>query len=42
MIQPINKLCDPIGENEDNAVSVTVTTDMTRDDVLNKIRELVN
>jgi len=42
MMEPVNKLCDPIGEDEENAVSVTVTTEMSKDDVLNKILELVN
>jgi len=41
-MEPINKLCEPIGDDEENAVSVTVTTDMTRDDVMNKILDLVN
>ena len=30
----MNKLCDPIGEDEENAVSVTVTTDMGKEDVV--------
>jgi len=42
MMEPINKLCDPIGEDEENAVSVTVTTAMSEEDVHNKILELVN
>merc|ERR1712123_30325 len=41
-MEPINKLCEPIGDDEENAVSVTVTTDMTREDVINKILDLVN
>ena len=41
-IKPINKLSDPIGDDEKNAVGVTVTTDMTREDVLKKILEMVN
>lgn len=41
-MEGFNKLCDPVGDDEENAVSVTVTTEMSRDDVLNKILELVN
>merc|ERR1711892_1211658 len=41
-MEPINKLCEPIGDDEENAVSVAVTTDMTREDVINKILDLVN
>eukprot|EP00091_Calanus_sinicus_P022987 TRINITY_DN7576_c0_g1_i3.p1 TRINITY_DN7576_c0_g1~~TRINITY_DN7576_c0_g1_i3.p1 ORF type:complete len:118 (+),score=36.63 TRINITY_DN7576_c0_g1_i3:244-597(+) len=42
MMEPINKLCDPIGDDEENAVSVTVTSEMSKEDVLNKILELVH
>ena len=41
MVKPLSKLCDPIGDDEENAVSVTVTTDMSREDVLEKILEMV-
>jgi len=41
MMEPINKLCEPVGDDEENAVSVTVTTDMTREDVMNKILDLI-
>ena len=41
MVKPLSKLCDPIGDDEENAVSVTVTTDMIREDVLEKILEMV-
>jgi len=42
MIEHVNKQCDPIGDDEENAVSVMVTTEMSKDDVVNKILELVN
>jgi len=42
MFEPVNKLCDPIGDDEENAVSVPVTNEMSKEDVLNKILELVN
>ena len=41
-VQPVNKICDPVGEDEKNAVTVTVTADMTKEDVLTKILEMVN
>jgi len=41
MMEPINKLCEPVGDDEENAVSVTVTMDMTREDVINKILDLI-
>merc|ERR1711892_251463 len=37
MMEPINKLCEPIGNDEENAVGIRVTTDMTKEDVLQKI-----
>ena len=37
----MNKLCEPIGEDEEQAVGVTVTTGMTREEVINKILQLV-
>ena len=40
-VQSVNNLCEPIGENEENAVGVAVTADMTRDDVVDKILDLV-
>jgi len=42
MMEPINKLCEPIGDDEENAVGIRVTTDMTKEDVLQKILDLVN
>ena len=39
--QYFNKLCEPIGEEEERALSVVVTADMTKDDVVNKILDLV-
>jgi len=42
LMQLVNKLCEPIGEDEVNTVSVAVTADMTRDDVVNKILDLIN
>jgi len=41
MFEPINKICDPVGEDEENAVTVTVTSDMTKEDVLAKIVQSV-
>jgi len=41
LMEPINKLCEPIGDDEENAVSIRVTTDMTKEDVLQKILDLV-
>ena len=41
IIKPISKLCEPIGDDEEQAVSVTVTTDMTREEVIDKIVDLV-
>merc|ERR1712106_770606 len=41
MMEPVNKLCEPIGDDEENAVSVAVTTDMTKEDVLQKILDSV-
>merc|ERR1712123_54606 len=41
MVEPISKLCEPIGDDEEQAVSVTVTTDMTREEVIDKILDLV-
>ena len=41
IMAPINEICDPIGPDEQNVVSITVTSDMTRDDVVNKILESV-
>jgi len=41
MLLSFDNLCEPIGEDEENAVSVAVTADMTRDDVVNKILDLV-
>merc|ERR1712013_491879 len=42
MMQFVNNLCEPVGEDEKNTVSVAVTADMTRDDVVNKILDLIN
>ena len=39
VFKPFSKLCDPIGDDEENAVSVT--TDMSREDVLEKILEMI-
>ena len=41
-VQPINKICEPVGEDEENAVTVTVTSNMTKEDVLAKIVEKIN
>lgn len=41
MMMEVNKICDPVAEDEENAVSVAVTDDMTREDVVNKILEMV-
>ena len=41
VFKPFSKLCDPIGDDEENAVSVTITTDMSREDVLEKILEMI-
>merc|ERR1711892_69794 len=41
MMEPVNKLCEPIGDDEENAVSISVTTDMTKEDVLQKILDSV-
>jgi len=41
LVPYFNKLCEPIGEDEENAVSVVVTAGMNRDDVVNKILDLV-
>ena len=42
LMAPMNELCDPVGEDEKNAVSVTVTSSMSRDDVVKKILEKIN
>merc|ERR1712013_459441 len=39
LVPYFNKLCEPIGE-EERALSVVVTADMNRDDVVNKILDL--
>ena len=36
------ELCEPAGENEENAFNVTITEDMNRDDVMEKILEIAN
>jgi len=41
LVKSVNNLCEPIGEDEENAVDVAVTADMTRDDVVKKILDLV-
>ena len=41
LMAPINKMCDPIGLYEENVVSLSVTFEMTKEDVVNKILELV-
>ena len=41
IMAPINEICDPIGPDEQNVVGITVTSDMTREDVVNKILESV-
>ena len=33
-------LCEPAGEDEENAYNITITEDMTRDDVIKKIVEI--
>ena len=33
-------LCEPAGEDEENAYNITITEDMTRDDVIKKILEI--
>ena len=38
--QDINKYCDPVGEDEENAFTLVVTDEMTREDVANKILEI--
>ena len=40
-IKPFYKLCEPIGDDEENALSITITTEMSREDVLNKIIDMV-
>ena len=42
IMAPIHNICDPIGPDEENVVGVTVTPEMTKEDVVNKILELVN
>ena len=34
-------MCDPIGKDEEGCVDVEVTSDMSRDDVLEKIVKLI-
>jgi len=41
MMAPINKICDPIGADEENVVGITVSSEMTREDVIKKILESV-
>ena len=41
LMGPITKICEPIGQNEKNAVNITITTDMTPADVVDKILNLV-
>jgi len=41
LIAPIYKIFEPVGENEKNAVNITITSEMTPDDVLEKIINLV-
>ena len=36
------ELCEPAGEDEENAFNVTITEDMNRDDVMEKILEIAN
>ena len=36
------KLCDPAGDDEENAYNLTITEDMSRSDVVEKIMEIVN
>jgi len=42
LMAPIHNICDPIGPDEENVVGVTVTPNMSREDVVNKILKLVN
>jgi len=41
MFEPVIKLCEPVGEDEKKAVTVRVTSEMSREDVLAKILEMV-
>jgi len=42
LLMAVNKQCEPGGEDEENAVNVVITNEMSEDDVLKKILELVN
>ena len=41
LIAPIYKIFEPMGQNEKNAVNITITSEMTPDDVLEKILNVV-
>ena len=40
-LEPIIKVCDPIGTKEKNAFEVRVDEDMSKEDVVNKIIETI-
>ena len=40
-VQKINKLCEAATEEEEQAINVLVTKDMSQEDVVNKILEVV-
>merc|ERR1712142_1102284 len=41
LMESVNILCEPVGEDEENALNVTVTADMTREEIVDKILDLV-
>merc|ERR1712215_341210 len=42
LLMAVNTQCEPGGEDEENAVNVVITNEMSEEDVLKKILELVN
>ena len=36
------EMCEPAGDDEENAFNVTISEDMSKDDVVNKVLEIVN
>ena len=36
------EMCEPAGDDEENAFNVTISEDMSKDDVVKKVLEIVN
>lgn len=42
MLMAVNKMCEPAGEDEENAINIVVTDDMSREDVIKNILKMIN